>query len=79
MVSFTYTGVEDYGHPLDISVLKYYFTVLARRPNHFYPEEFKEVADAVLNRDFNITQNCITVENAEQMYLHLLQTITSLM
>ena len=58
MVSFTYTGVEDYGHPLNISDVKYCFTVLARRPNHFYPEEFKVVADAVLNREYTKLHHC---------------------
>ena len=54
-------------HSLDLPLVKYCFSTLARRPNHFYPDEFKETADFILNRDFNIAQDCITVENAEQI------------
>ena len=76
MASYLHTGVEDYRHPLDLPLVEYCFSTLARRPNDFYPNE---TADSILQRDFNITQGCISAENAEQLYLHLLQVITALM
>ena len=49
----------------------------ARKPKPFYPEEFKAAAVAILERDFNLCEDEITLENAESMYMHLINTCSS--
>ena len=49
----------------------------ARRPKPFYPEEFQAAAAAILGRDFNLCEDEITLDNAESIYMHLVNTSSS--
>lgn len=49
----------------------------ARRPKPFYPEEFQAAASAILERDFNLCEDEITLDNAESIYMQLVNTCSS--
>ena len=49
----------------------------ARRPKPFYPEEFQAAASAILERDFNLCKDEITLDNAESIYMQLVNTCSS--
>ena len=46
----------------------------AQRPKLFYPEEFQAAAAAILERDFNLCEDEITLDNAESIYMQLVNT-----
>ena len=43
----------------------------AHKPSLFYPEQFQAAAAAILEQDFHLTEEDITVDNAEIIFLHL--------
>ena len=44
----------------------------ATKPDPFYPIEFYTAAVAILRTDLNVDQSDITLDNAENVYKHLL-------
>lgn len=42
---------------------------------NFYPVEYMDLANFILNRDMNITQNEINIDNAKACYNHLAREI----
>ena len=63
---------------IDLEVWAHCYIEHARKPPPFYPSEFKDAADAVINRDFDMTQQDINEENAELIYLHLVNMMVVL-
>lgn len=50
----------------------YCYQSFASEPEDFYPIEFQYAADAILDCDFGISYNEITLDNAHALYLHLI-------
>ena len=73
--AYFHLGVQSYKKGLDYDVWIHCFLEYARKPSPFYPPEFEDAATAILERDFNMSENNITLENAESIYCHLVQTI----
>ena len=42
---------------------------------HGYPEEFQAAAAAILECDLHLREDEITLENAENVYMHLINTM----
>ncbi len=48
----------------------------AQKPHPFYPKEFQTAAAAIQERDFNLCEQYLSLENAELIYMHLISTCT---
>ena len=69
-------GVQSYKKGLDYDVWIHCYLEYARKPSPFYPPEFEDAATAILERDFSMTRDNLTIENAEPVYHHLVQTMS---
>ena len=74
--AYSHIGVQSYKKGLDYDVWIHCYLEYARKPSPFYPQEFEDAATAILERDFNMTKENVTLENAEPIYLHMVQTMS---
>ena len=70
-------GTVSYKKGTNFDVWTHCYIEHAHKPKPFYPEEFKAGAVAILERDFNLCEDEITLENAESIYMHLINTCSS--
>ena len=65
-------GTQDYSKSINSYVWMNAMINESEAPGMFYSNEFKEWADYVIQEDFNMDQDCITLRNCRDLYLHLL-------
>ena len=65
----TGSGVGDHKKPVDPSSLASLMLAHTKTATHFYPSEFKQLADNILATVFDTLQTNITIEHAEQIYV----------
>ena len=66
-----FTGTVAYKKPIDFDVWTHCYVEYARQPSSYFPEEFQAAAAAILEQDFHLTEEGITLENAETIFSHL--------
>ena len=69
-------GSQSYKKELDYDVWIHCYLEHARNPPALYPPEFEAAAMAIIEQDFNMTKDDITLQNAEIIYLHLVQVLS---
>ena len=74
--AWLFLGTVSYKKSINFEIWVHCYLDHARVPPSFCPIEFKDAADAILNRDFNNTTNDITELNAEMIYLHLVHMVS---
>ena len=65
-------GRTDYKKTLDIDAWTYCYSKYAMTPKPFFPPEFEAAAGATLMAAFNMQKSDITIQNAKQIYTHLI-------
>ena len=69
--SYVYhVGTVNLKKNLDIDAWCYSYLNYARQAEPFYPEEFYNAAEAILQTDLRLNPRDITLENAESVYQH---------
>ena len=74
--AYFHIGVQSYKKGLDYDVWIHCYLEYARKPCPIKPLEFEDAATAILERDFSMCKDNITLENTESVYCHLVQTIS---
>ena len=69
-------GTTNLKKPLDLGAWCHCYENYAHLPQPFYPDEFDEAARAILNTDLTLTPNELTMDIAEAVYTHLLNTLS---
>ena len=67
---------QRFSHPINFEVWSYFYLSYAKKPQPFYPPEFKAAADAVLWQNFQITCQHITYDTCDNIYNHLITIMT---
>ena len=65
----------NYKESINFDVWAHCYIEHARKPQPFYPEEFQAAAAAILECDLHLREDEITLENAENVYMHLINTM----
>ena len=71
-----YVGTQSYKKELDYDVWIHCYLEYARKPPPLHPPEYEAAATAILERDFDITKDDITLQNAEAIYVYLIQVMS---
>lgn len=67
-------GTQNYQKYLDIDAWAFCYH-LSCKPQHFYPPEFGDAAREIMQADLSLTRENITIDNAEQVYTHLVNVL----
>ena len=64
-------GTQNYQRDLDIDARAFFYG----KPQPFYHPEFGNAARAIMQADLSLTREDITIDNAEQLYTHLVNVL----
>ena len=73
---YVHVGAQCYKKDVDYGIWVHCYLEHARKPSPLYPPEFEAAATAILERDFNIAKDDISLQNSEQIYIHLVEQMS---
>ena len=75
-MTITNSGTQDYRKDLSFSAWSFCYANMACRSPPLYPSEFEVAALAVLREDLQMVKDDINLNNANMVYVHLLNSFT---
>lgn len=71
---FLSVGTRSFKQTINFEVWAYSYLEFAKKADTFFPEEFRQAADAIL-AELGMRRHDITTDSARAIYLHLCESI----